>query len=69
VAHTLLCIAWAVMKHDSDYAEADYYDHRDRRNHGHLVRHHQQALARLGYQVSLSPVQHAPWAPDTTAAA
>ena len=21
-AHTLLCIAWAVMKHDSDYAEA-----------------------------------------------
>ena len=55
VAHTLLCIAWAVMKHDSDYAEAgaDYYDQRDRRNHGHLVRHHQQALARLGYQVSL----------------
>jgi transposase len=57
VAHTLLCIAWAVMKHDSDYAEAgaDYYDQRDRRNHEHLVRHHQQALARLGYQVTLLP--------------
>jgi transposase len=57
VAHTLLCIAWAVMKHDSDYTEAgaDYYDHRDRRNQDHLVRHHQQALARLGYQVTLVP--------------
>jgi transposase len=57
VAHTLLCIAWAVMKHDSDYAEAgaDYYDQRDQRNHEHLVRHHQQALARLGYQITLIP--------------
>ena len=57
VAHTLLCIAWAVMKDDSDYAEAgaDYYDLRDQRNHEHLVRHHQQALARLGYQVALMP--------------
>ena len=57
VAHTLLCIAWAVMKHNSDYAEAgaDYYDQRDLRNHEHLVRHHQQALARLGYQVTLLP--------------
>ena len=57
VAHTLLCIAWAVMKHDSDYADAgtDYYDQPDQRNHEHLVRHHQQALARLGYQVTLIP--------------
>jgi transposase len=57
VAHTLLCVAWAVMKDDSDYAEAgaDYYDLRDQRNHEHLVRHHQQALARLGYQVALIP--------------
>ena len=56
-AHTLLCIAWAVMKYDADYAEAgaDYYDQRDARNHDHLVRHHQQALARLGYQVTLTP--------------
>jgi transposase len=56
VAHTLLCIAWAVMKYDADYAEAgaDYYDRRDARNHEHLVRHHQQALARLGYQVTLT---------------
>src|SRR5712692_2913721 len=39
VAHTLICIAWADMKHDSGYTEAgaDYYDHRDRRNHEHLV--------------------------------
>jgi transposase len=57
VAHTLICIAWAVMKYDADYADAgaDYYDRRDARNHDHLVRHHQQALARLGYQVTLTP--------------
>jgi transposase len=57
VAHTLLCVAWAVMKDDSDYAEAgaDYYDQRDQRNHEHLIRHHQQALARLGCQVTLIP--------------
>ncbi len=57
IAHTLLCIAWAVMKNDSDYAEAgaDYYEHRDQRNHEHMARHHQQALTRLGYQVTLIP--------------
>jgi transposase len=57
VAHTLISIAWAVMRYDGDYAEAgaDYYDRRDARNHEHLVRHHQQALARLGYQVTLNP--------------
>jgi transposase len=56
VAHTLLRIAWAVIKHDSHYAEAgaDYYEHRDRRNREHIVKHHQQALARLGYQVTIS---------------
>jgi transposase len=56
IGHTLLCIAWAVMKYDEDYAEAgaDYYDRRDARNHEHLVRHHQQALARLGYEVTLT---------------
>jgi hypothetical protein len=31
VGHTLICIAWAVMIYDSDYA--DYYDRRDQRNH------------------------------------
>jgi transposase len=57
VAHTLICIAWAVMRYDGDYAEAgeDYYQQRDQRNHEHLVRLHQQALARLGYQVTLIP--------------
>jgi transposase len=57
VAHTLICIAWAVMAHGQDYADAgeDYYDQRDQRNRDHLIRHHQQALARLGCQVSLVP--------------
>jgi transposase len=57
VAHTLISIAWAVMRCDGDYAGAgaDYYDRRDARDRDHLVRHHQQALARLGYQVTLIP--------------
>jgi transposase len=56
VGHTLLCVAWAVMKRDQDYAEAgaDYYQQRDQRNHEHLARHYQQALARLGYQITLT---------------
>ena len=54
VAHTLICIAWAVLSRGEDYAEAgeDYYEQRDRRNREHLIRHHQQALARLGCQVT-----------------
>ena len=57
VAHTLACIAWSVMKNDQDYAEAgeDYYERVDQRNRDHIVRHHQQALARLGYEVTLVP--------------
>jgi len=57
VAHTLICIAWAVMARGQDYADAgeDYYDQRDQRNREHLIRHHQQALARLGCQVTLVP--------------
>jgi transposase len=57
VAHTLLCIVWAVLSRGEDYAEAgqDYYEQRDRRNREHLIRHHQQALARLGCQVTLTP--------------
>ena len=57
VGHTLICIAWAVMRYDSDYADAgeDYYQQRDHRNREHLIRHHQQALARLGCQVTLIP--------------
>jgi transposase len=57
VAHTLARIAWTVMKNDQDYAEAgeDYYERLDERNRDHLVRHYQQALARLGYQVTLTP--------------
>ena len=56
VAHTLICIAWAVIRHDEDYAEAgeQYYGQRDQRNREHLVRHYQQALTRLGYQVMLT---------------
>ena len=57
VARTLTCIAWAVMARGQDYADAgqDYYDQRDQRNREHLIRHHQQALARLGCQVTLVP--------------
>jgi transposase len=57
VAHTLICIAWAVMHYGSDYADAgeDYYEQRDHRNREHLIRHHQQALTRLGCQVTLIP--------------
>ena len=57
VAHTLLCIAWAVMRHDTDYidAGADYYERRDQRNREHLVRYHQNALARLGVEVITTP--------------
>jgi hypothetical protein len=45
------------MKSDSNYVEAgaDHYDQRDLRNHEHLIRHHQQALTWLGYQVALTP--------------
>jgi transposase len=57
VARTLLCIAWAVMASGDTYAEQgeDFYDHRDRRNREHIAARHQQALARLGYQVTLTP--------------
>ena len=57
VAHTLLCIAWAVMRYDSDYtgAGAGYYERRDQRNREHLVRYHQNALARLGVEVIVTP--------------
>jgi transposase len=57
VARTLICIARAVLSRGQDYADAgeDYYEQRDRRNREHLIRHHQQALARLGYQVTLTP--------------
>ena len=45
------------MAHGQDYADAgeDYYDQRDQRNREHLIHHHQQALARLGCQVTLVP--------------
>jgi len=70
VAHTLLSIAWAVMRYDGDYVDAgtDYYDRRDQRNREHLARHYQQALARLGYQVTLAPPGDGspPPAPGTT---
>jgi transposase len=69
VARTLLCIAWAVMSNDQDYAEdgADYYDQRARRDHQHLARRYQQALTRLGYQVTLTPPgDDPPHGPATT---
>jgi transposase len=67
VAHTLICIAWAVMTDDQDYAEAgeQYYEQRDQRNREHLIRHHQQALARLGCHVTLAPAGHGSPPPAT----
>jgi len=57
VAHTLRGIAWAVMRYGAGYidAGADYYERRDQRNHEHLVRYHQNALARLGVEVIVTP--------------
>ena len=56
VAHTLLNIAWAVMRYDAGYIDAgtDYYDRRDQRNREHLIRYHEHALARLGVHVTTS---------------
>jgi transposase len=56
VAHTLLCIAWAVMRYDAGYTDAGagYYERRDQRNREQLVRYHQNALARLGLQVIIT---------------
>ena len=67
VAHTLICIAWAVMARGQDYADAgeDYYDQRDQRNREHLIRHHQQAPARLGCQVTSVPPGYSSPPPDT----
>ena len=44
------------MRYDSDYTDAgaDYYEQRDQRNREHLVRYHQNALARLGLQVTVT---------------
>ena len=44
------------MRYDSDYTDAgaDSYERRDQRNREHLVRYHQNALARLGLQVIIT---------------
>jgi transposase len=68
VAHTLLNIAWAVMRYHAGYTDAgtDYYERRDQRNREHLVRYHQNALARLGLQVIVTqPGDVTPPPPDT----
>jgi transposase len=56
VAHTLLCIAWAVMRYDAGYTGAGdgYYE----------VRYHHNALARPGLQVTVTaPGDGAPPSP------
>jgi transposase len=57
VAHTLLRIAWSVMRYHSGYADdgAGYCERRDERTRDQLIRHHQRALARLGVPVITSP--------------
>lgn len=46
----LTTIAWTMMKHGEDHAEADedYSEQWDLRNTEHCLCHHQQALAQLG---------------------
>ena len=54
------------MRYDADYTDAgaDYYERRDQRNREHLVRYHQNALARLGLQVTVTqPGDGAPPSP------
>ena len=65
VAHTLIRIAWTVMARDRDYAEdgEDFYDRRAVRHREHLAIRYQQALQRLGYQVTLTPVEEDPASP------
>jgi hypothetical protein len=48
---------FATMARGHDYAEDgdDYYDKRALRNREHLATRYQQALTRLGYQVTLTP--------------
>lgn len=63
VAHTLLRIVWAVLEHDTDYREdgADYYDQPAdpvRQTNRHL-----NALRRLGYEVTLTPINSPPQQP------
>jgi hypothetical protein len=56
------------MRYDSDYidAGADYHERRHQRNREHLVRYHQNALARLGLQVVVTqPGDDTPAAPVT----
>jgi sugar phosphate isomerase/epimerase len=45
------------MRYDAGYidAGAGYYERRDQRNREHLVRYHQNALARLGVEVIVTP--------------
>jgi transposase len=67
VAHTLLSIAWAVLRYDSDHidAGAGYYERRDQRNREHLIRYHQNAPARPGLQVIITqPGDGPPPPPD-----
>jgi hypothetical protein len=63
VAHTLLRIVWAVLKHDTDYREdaADYYDRPV--NPTRQTSRHISALRRLGYDVTLVPINPPPKQP------
>lgn len=54
VAHTLPCIASAVMRYDGNYINsgADYYERQDQRNREHLVRDPQLAWPGLASRSS-----------------
>jgi transposase len=53
VAHSLLVIAYHVLRDGQSYRElgSDYFDHR---NAQRLTRYHTQRLAALGYEVTLT---------------
>jgi transposase len=63
VAHTLLRIVWAVLKHDTDYREdgADYYDRPV--DPARQTSRHISALRRLGYDITLVPINPPPEQP------
>ena len=66
VARTLLCIAWAVMATGGTYAEQgeDFYERRQEHDRERIAARYQQALTRLGYQVSLTPAGDGSPPPD-----
>ncbi len=43
----------------AEQGDEDFYERREHHNREHIAARHQQALARLGYQVTLTPIEPA----------